>query len=69
MGLEFTPDAHDYFFLRLFELGGEKDVQLFDYKKILEEWGKDEDRSKIILLFKENKKYEKKPQSIDMKPS
>lgn len=47
MGLEFTPDAHDYFFLRLFELGGEKDVQLFDYKKILEEWGKDDDRSNL----------------------
>lgn len=45
MGLEFTPDALDYFFLRLFELGGEKDVKHFDYKKILEEWGKDEDRS------------------------
>jgi hypothetical protein len=39
MGLAISPEAIDYFFLRLFELGGEKDVKIFDYKKIIEEWG------------------------------
>ena len=48
MGLELSPDALDYFFLRLFELGGQNDPNEFDYKKILEEWGKED--SKILFL-------------------
>lgn len=44
MGLVLSSDSMDFFFLRLFELGGEKDVKTFDYRKIVEEWGQDDDR-------------------------
>jgi len=39
MGISLSPESIDYFFLKLFELGGEKDVKTYDYKKIIEEWG------------------------------
>jgi hypothetical protein len=45
MGLELTSEAYDYFFLRLFELDGEKNINAFDYKKIVDEWGRDDDKS------------------------
>jgi hypothetical protein len=39
MGMALSAEAFDFFFLRLFELGGEKDVLAFDYRRIVEEWG------------------------------
>jgi hypothetical protein len=62
MGLELSADALDYFFLRMFELGGQLDVKVFDYRKILEEWGKDEDKRNHICLTIGTKKNEKSNQ-------
>lgn len=42
MGIQLSGDAYDYFFLRLFELQGELDVKNFEFKLILDEWGKDD---------------------------
>ena len=55
MGMELSADALDYFFLRLFELGGQSDVNQFDYRKIIDEWGRDDDRSKFISLLQKIK--------------
>ncbi|CAD8140585.1 unnamed protein product [Paramecium pentaurelia] len=42
IGIHLSNEAFDYFFLRLFELQGESDVRKFDYKLVIEEWGKEE---------------------------
>ncbi|KAM3147741.1 hypothetical protein pb186bvf_000069 [Paramecium bursaria] len=53
MGLQLSADAIDFFFLRLFDLQDQQDCKQFDYKLILEEWGK-EDR------FRNTKKLSQK---------
>ena len=50
MGLEMSNDAQDYLFLRLFQLGGLRDPVRFEYRLMLEEWGRD-DNSIIIILI------------------
>lgn len=46
MGIQLSSDAYDYFFLRLFEISGENDAKKFDYRLIIDEWGKDEQQPK-----------------------
>ncbi|CAD8131873.1 unnamed protein product [Paramecium octaurelia] len=58
IGINLSSEAFDYFFLKLFELQGESDVRKFDYKLVIEEWGKEE---------KEQTKKQKQPDRRDTK--
>jgi hypothetical protein len=39
MGLELSTEAQDHLFLRLFQLGGFKDPNTFNWRFLFDEWG------------------------------
>ncbi|CAD8057371.1 unnamed protein product [Paramecium sonneborni] len=60
IGITLSNEAFDYFFLRLFDLQGESDVRKFDYKLVIEEWGKEDKEKELNKKQKQQDRRETK---------